>query len=508
MKFYLAVLIAGILCISCSSTGPISSGPEDSGNAGSLPGSQPSLPEEVVCDNAIVIDCSSFVSKGYIGNGVQWDPYEIYNISDADWQKLYDRLDVMKPRFIRMMHGISGKSSDGVLNKEEGFDHLKHLLDYCQSRNVTVMFGDWGGRLVDSKAKTINEPLLRNSAEYMDFLINEKGYTCIKYFNLVNEPNGNWSQTNGDYELWSRAVRFFWDEARKLGLDSRIGMAAPDVAIWTAGETAWVSNSARDLSDAMGIYDIHTYPSKITVNSGEYTDIIKAYKDAAPVGEKIVMGEIGFKYIEPEDAALNEENLRRAGALAHASLEDSQMFVYDYMYGTDMADAVFQTINAGYSGCVAWMLDDAMHYKEPGKLKIWGFWNIFGDEYYGPEHEKVRPWFYAWTLLCRFLPQGTDFYSVNVSGLDGVKAISAVYEGKRTIAVVNVSKEKRVVKLSAEGFAEMKKVSKYVYGDGLFTVSGDCTMHPAATEMDFSPSSGEILTLPAESLVLLTELNP
>ena len=173
-----------------------------------------------------------------------------------------------------------------------------------------------------------------------------------------------------------------------------------------------------------------------------------------------------------------------------------------------MADAVFQTINAGYSGCVAWMLDDAMHYKEPGKLKIWGFWNIFGDEYYGPEHEKVRPWFYAWTLLCRFLPQGTDFYSVNVSGLDGVKAISAVYEGKRTIAVVNVSKEKRVVKLSAEGFADMKKVSKYVYGDGLFTVSGDCTMHPAATEMDFSPSSGEILTLPAESLVLLTELNP
>ena len=50
------------------------------------------------------------------------------------------------------------------------------------------------------------------------------------------------------------------------------------------------------------------------------------------------------------------------------------MFVYDFMYGTDMADALFQTVNAGYSGSVVWMLDDAMHAKEaPDKLKVWGF---------------------------------------------------------------------------------------------------------------------------------------
>ncbi len=61
------------------------------------------------------------------------------------------------------------------------------------------------------------------------------------------------------------------------------------------------------------------------------------------------------------------------------------------MYGTDMADALFQTIHAGYSGCIAWMLDDAMHFKEaPDKLKIWGFWNIFGDEIFGAGEERVR----------------------------------------------------------------------------------------------------------------------
>lgn len=465
-----------------------------------------SAPQADAYDCAVSIDASSFVSTGYIGNGVQWDPYEVNDISEADWQKLYDRLDFMKPQFIRMMHNIGEKTENGVLLKESGLDHLMHLLDYCQSRGITVMFGDWGGKLADPENGTINEALLRNIAVYLDFLIDKKGYDCIKYYNLVNEPNGSWSQTKGDYDLWSRAVRFFWEEASKLGLDSKIKMAAPDVAIWTDEETFWVSNTVRDFQKETGIYDIHTYPSKITVNSGQYTEIIKAYKDASAPGSKIVMGEIGFKYKEPEDTLYQAENLKRAESLAHASIEDSQMFVYDYMYGTDMADAVFQTINAGYSGCVAWMLDDAMHYKEPGKLKIWGFWNIFGDELYGAEHETVRPWFYAWSLLCRYIPKGTDFYTVNVTGADGIKAIAGVHKGKRTIAVVNVSKEERTVKIASDNLSDMDKVRKYVYGEGLFVTEGDCTMHPVATDMDFRPSKGEILKLPAESMILFTEL--
>ena len=469
-------------------------------------GPEVSVPEDITYDCTVTVDASSLVSTGYIGNGVQWDPYEVSGISESDWQKLYSRLDFMKPQFIRMMHNIGEKTENGVLNKEADLDHLMHLLDYCQSRGITVMFGDWGGSLADPEKGTINEQLLRNVVEYLDFLINKKGYDCIKYYNLVNEPNGDWSQTKGDYELWSRAVKFFWQEAQKSGLASKIKMAAPDVAIWTAEETFWVSNTARDLPEATGIYDIHTYPSKITVNSGEYTEIIKAYKDASAPGSKIVMGEIGFKYREPEDAGYQAENMKRAENLSHASIEDSQMFVYDYMYGTDMADAVFQTINAGYSGCVAWMLDDAMHYKEPGKLKIWGFWNIFGDEVYGAEHEKVRPWFYAWSLLCRYIPSGTDFYTVNVSGQDGIKAIAGVYEGKRTIAIVNVSKEERTVKVSSENMGDLDKVRKYIYGEGLFVIEGDCTMHPVATDMDFSPSKGETLKLPGESMILLTEL--
>ena len=200
------------------------------------------------------------------------------------------------------------------------------------------------------------------------------------------------------------------------GIAEKVELVGPDAAIWTPQEAWWVTKSNEKLGDAIGLYDIHTYPSKVTINSGEYTDIISAYKSQVPEGKKIVMGEIGIKYVDPEDSLLNKENIRRAMACAHASKTDSQMSVYDHSYGTDMADALFQTINAGYSGSIVWMLDDAMHTHETKeRLKIWGFWNILGDELFGEEEEKVRPWFYAWSLLCRYIPSGSDFNPVGIS---------------------------------------------------------------------------------------------
>ena len=50
------------------------------------------------CDAVVRIDADSVVNRGYIGNGVQWDPYALdygqgrIEISDADWAKLYARL--------------------------------------------------------------------------------------------------------------------------------------------------------------------------------------------------------------------------------------------------------------------------------------------------------------------------------------------------------------------------------------------------------------------------------
>ncbi len=466
------------------------------------------------CDAVVRIDADSVVNRGYIGNGVQWDPYALdygqgrVEISDADWAKLYARLDFMRPAFIRVMTNTTSVVRDGRLDRMRGFEHLSHILDYCQSRGVTVMFGDWGGSLMDARAGTVNYPLLDHAAAYVAWLVGEKGYDCIRYYNLVNEPNGFWSAADGDFDLWAKAVSYFRGRLDAEGLAGKVELVGPDAAIWGPEEAWWVSRSRDELGDRIGLYDIHTYPSKCTVNSGEYTRILEAYRREVPAGKKIVMGEIGFKFVEPADSLLQAENLRRAAAHPNASTDDSQMFVYDPMYGTDMADALFQTIHAGYSGCIAWMLDDAMHFKEaPDKLKIWGFWNIFGDEIFGAGEERVRPWYYAWSLLCRTLRPGSDFFAADVRGAAGVKAVAAVKDGRRTVAVVNVSREPRRVRIECPGWERFRQATRYRYGEGLMRTEGDHTLLPDATGLRIDFRSGAEYDMPGESMILLTEQN-
>ncbi len=459
------------------------------------------------------IDGDRIVNRDYIGNGVQWDPYALdygrgrVAISDADWEKLYARLDFMRPAFIRVMINTTSVVRDGHLDPTRTPEDLLRILDYCRTRGVTVMFGDWGGRIVNARAGTIDRTLIDHAAAYAAYLVEERGYDCIRYYNLVNEPNGWWSSTQGRFDLWLEAARCFRERLAARGIVDRVGLVAPDAAIWGPEEAWWVARSRDELGE-VGLYDIHTYPSKSTVNSGDYTRILRAYRDEVPEGAKIVMGEIGFKFVEEADSLYRDENRRRAAAQPNASTEDSQMFVYDTMYGTDMADALFQTVNAGYSGCVAWMLDDAMHNNEaPGKLKIWGMWNIFGEELFGAQEECVRPWYYAWSLLCRYLPQGSDFCAVETAGTDGLRAVAAVKEGRRTIAVVNVAREACEVRLEAPAWGRMKGATRYRYGEGLYRTEGDHTLLPDAERVRLDLKRGETLLLPGESLLLITELN-
>jgi len=463
------------------------------------------------CATIVKINTDVVINDSYIGNGAQWDPYQLdygkgkMEISETDWQKLYTRLDFMRPQFIRVMINTTSVIRDGKLEPEQNLAHLSKILNYCQSRGVTVMFGDWGGGMVNSKDTTINKQNIQFAAQYIDFLINQKGYTCIKYYNMINEPNGFWSSTDGNYSLWAKAITCLHEEMERLKLTDKLSVVGPDAAIWKTNEAWWIDSCATRLGNKIGLYDIHTYPSKITVNSGEYSKIISAYKRFVPKGKKIVMGEIGFKFVESADSVYLKENIRRANSKPYASTDDSQMFVYDYMYGTDMADALFQTINAGFSGSVVWMLDDAMHAKEsPDKLKVWGFWNIFGEEYFGAEEEVVRPWFYAWSLLSKYIPAGAKVYQVQVNGDASVKAIAVEKDNKYMLAVVNVAKGIKDVTLKSYTLSALEKVKQFIYSDGTLLKQGDCTLLPNKEGLTLNLNKGVSVKMTSESLIVYT----
>lgn len=450
-------------------------------------------------------------NSGYIGNGVQWDPYQLdygsvkLQISEQDWQKIYHRLDFMRPQLMRVVHNTSSLILDNQLFPEGNFDQIKHILDYCQSRGVIVVFGDWGWGLADAKIPEYDKKKVELAADYVTWLIKEKGYTCIKYYNMINEPNGFWSTTEGNYALWHDITLCFYNRLKKNKMLSKVTLVGPDVAIWTPDEVTWLERANRELE--FGLFDIHTYPSKCTVNSGEYSQIIKAYRDATPSGRKIIMGEIGLKFVEPQDSLYQQEMLRRAAARPFASTEDSQMFIFDYMYGTDMADAVIQTANAGYSGSVAWMLDDAMHAAgdKGDQLKMWGFWNILGEEYFGADGEAIRPWFFAWSLLCRYMPTGCDVYASSVKGNIMVKALKVKHDGKTMLAVLNPTKKAQTVHI--QGFDYLAPCKQFVFAEHKLNIKDECVLEPAKVIPELYFANGTDLDMPGESLFVFTDFD-
>ena len=290
-----------------------------------------------------------YVSRNYTGNGVQWSAYPHADAPDAEWGQImtekkwkmvFHRLDYMKPQLVRVMdlanwRYLKGFDKDGEpildFNSPE-VKTLRKLLDYCQRNDITVLFGEWGCpsqiQSGDSKSsghfKGANDPRwIQIIIKYLDFLINTKGYTCLKYYNLVNEPNGYWASTNGNWDEWSDGVKMLQNALVSSGLSKKISIASPDVVaeynnpVSKYSGIEWVAETARQLDDYIGIYDIHAYTRYEIVRSGNFFKLYSRIAQSAKnVNKPIIFGEIGF------DKSV-KENIERIKTDKYAS-EDSQ----------------------------------------------------------------------------------------------------------------------------------------------------------------------------------------
>ena len=242
------------------------------------------------------------ISVNYIGNGVQWSAYPHADAENAEWGKLmtdekwamnFRRLDYMKPRLFRVLDQanwryLTGFGEDGMPVLDFNTPEVKaveKILDYAQQNNITVLFGEWGTpfKMHDThlghgdKFTGANDPKWINAiVEYLDYLIRTKGYTCIKYYNLVNEPNGDWASTKGNFEEWKEGVQFLAAALKAKGLDQYISVAGPDaVTRYDNPQSAytgagWVEQSVKQLDPLLGIYEVHDYTEYDLVRSGGF----------------------------------------------------------------------------------------------------------------------------------------------------------------------------------------------------------------------------------------------
>jgi len=459
------------------------------------------------------------VCSSYIGNGAQWGGYDILNIwtgsaslSEADWEKLFTRVQFMRPPLVRIMVSAGWNYIiNDTYDPSKSEAVLFKILDFCQEEGITVMFGEWGHQ----GGTAIDDDWLENATDFLSYLVKTKGYNCIKYYNMVNEPNGDWSTIDGNYSLWKNLIDSTFRKMTSKGIADAVQIIGPDIAIWDNNTTDWITNTNFDLGNKVGAYDIHTYPDQDEVRDGSYSDMTAAYKGAAPAAKVMLMTELGFKYASSSE--LGTENESREDADPYAS-DDSNMFIYDSFYGIDMADAIIQNMRAGYAGVLVWDMDDAMYNIDGSgstQLKRWGFWNILGEEKFGAaEDENIRPWFYPVSLLCRYFPAGTSIMNINLPDKKGLRAVAGELNGKYTIALVNSNYVNYTIYMKSDDSIALNGMRKfsYVSGDGnSFTGSVDENGFALPEEtnlsLDTGSDNGVALSVPALSFILLTNMD-
>lgn len=448
------------------------------------------------CSRAVKVAVSQeVINPEYLGNGVEWDPYDEAiawgaALSDEDWDKLYKRLDFMRPQYVRCMINspftyYTGKGFEDGRNA----GNIKKLLQYCQSRDVMVVYGEYNPPTWEMKG---SQEWVEASVRHLNWLVSDNGFTCIRHFVIFNEPDGNWASTNGDFAFWKDMVGRFQAEMDKYpGLKGKVDIAGPDAVIDYANPASeydaegWLRATVENVPE-IGIYDMHAYPGQRYVRSGEFGETLKRLK--ALVDKPIILGEAGYKYFsDPADSALAQEYWNRVEGHPFTKGSDCNMLVYDDFYALDMPLLLVSVMNSGFSGAAAWMLDDAMHSNgDSGRtqdIKLWGMWNILGSEVFSDaSQEKVRPWYFTWSLMCRHFPAGSRILKLDGSLPENVAATAAgLPDGTYSVAFVNFGDKDHSIELKLPVPADGYILKTYHAGLGTQSVSGGRFTLPAQT---------------------------
>ncbi|HWC85607.1 MAG TPA: hypothetical protein VG388_03645 [Solirubrobacteraceae bacterium] len=475
-------------------------------------------------------------APSFMGLGTQIDPYDTMKPSQVNWPLITQRLDFMQPGLLRVVEPASdyfgGYDASGNPTYDWTSSHVVQLLtilSYAQSRGITVVLGDWGNALIGGDA--------RIPVDFIGLLRSVYGYTNIRYYNLMNEPNGN---ASCQFTCWTGLAKALAAEIAKLGFRSWLQLVGPDNAnSWDDTEVAqgldrrsgldsdnplngdaWVTYTAHTIPSLIGAYDSHRYATIWGVENGVYGDQVRARREEISnldsPAKPYFAGEVGLtaRQVTPFatlSLAAARALLDPSATAAVSPFVDSQPNISTSSYGIWMGDMMIQAISAGLSGASAWDLDDAMHVGGgygSQNLKQWGFWNsLGGQDGYAASDLVPRPWYYAWSVLSRAFPAGSQTLTVPATGIPGVRAAAArIPNGTGydlSLALVNDSTTARTLTVTLPSVTGALTLAQYDYSAAQEPVDAIGLPVPAQT-LKADPASGISVQLPANSLSVLT----
>ncbi len=352
----------------------------------------------------VELDEKMILCDKFMGFGVEWDTpgYVDNDVTNEDFELIKKRVEWMRFPVVRIM--IQSKwcyQGNGKYDwNSREMMLLYRNLDLCEKLGITVFLTEWGCEPswlkvpdVDAVDDLLYAEIIRN---YLSYLIYQKGYACIKYFIFGNEPNievKNWDR-------WKRGILNVYDELKKYNLLNKITLCGSG----HSNGDDWHYKTIDQLQSVLGAYDFHYYHC---INCSKKKDVYTYFKES-------------WDYVSNNDLNSKEKPrvITEAGIIksndgytsSHNSLSNTPF------YGILMADYACKAIEAGSWSVMAWMLDDNSQYNFDN-----GMWANKASGF------LLKPYFYSWSLLCRYFRPYQAILKTNIyHGDDEVKKIKCL----------------------------------------------------------------------------------
>ena len=398
----------------------------------------------LVDPNNIAFTSDDIIQESFGGLGVEWGAYEDTDkIAEDGWDRVLNYMDRLGAARIRLMINYDWfcQNFDNKGNKDPSDDtwtynlnnkyahNMIDILEYCQVHHIDVAFGCWNviGDFKDDPWKMMEKVSsdirwAKITADILNFLVNQRGFSCIKWFVNTNEPNltgskGSSKNYNNKYSIWEQGVKNVRSALDKIGLE-HIGIIGGDTTGFD-GTNEYFTNIAKRIPDKVADYGAHLYLTNYDIDSGEML------KEIQKIYAKI-------KKLDPGLGVVRDADIWEAGLLdGKNAITDCQMSIATTDYAIRMSDYTLQCLAGGLNGVVYWDFDDAMHFmygENTQTPKEWGMFSSLSDANSGKQ--ELRPWFHTSSLLCHLFQKGNKIYSP-------LQNDTRVQTAFRTIATVN-----------------------------------------------------------------------
>ncbi len=359
-------------------------------------------------------------------------------VSDTSaWNQIYDHAAWLGLNFVRVeisqrMYEPEQKLFDW---ENEEMLALYNILDYCQNNGVDVFLQQmWGD--VEWNAYPGVHPLLsapRNLGDFADgiatlieFLTNSKGYSCIKYFCMTNEPPGGPWGYWWDYGDETGSINDAWKRLKEE-FDTRgitIPVSGPD---WTSMPP--FEEDKLTFAPYLGSFDIHSYDGV----TGEGEANLKKWADWAHAQNKpFFMTEFG--------------NMKLGWGTDNPAPKSFEAALSD-------ANDVMRAFRAGVDGVNRWSFTNR------GDLD--GQWQLIQtfDRETKTYLNKIKPEneaYYGFGIISRFLSKYSSVVSCTTNQPDSILMAVALLSptGELSVVILNNDEKEHIVKLSISKLPE------------------------------------------------------